>query len=153
MIRLSPLRLRLARGLAFVLLLAAAPPAALADAASADAEARQAIEGFVSAVMAGDPAGLDGVLAPEFQILRADGRGYERAAYIAGAAASITKVQAITDIVATRHDDILVARWVIAVNETVDGRAVETRAPRLTVFRRAGGRWLVVSHANFAKID
>lgn len=34
----------------------------------------------------------------------------------------------------------------------LDGRAVEALAPRLTVFRREGDVWLVVTHANFAQI-
>ncbi len=54
------------------------------------------------------------------------------------------------DMVATREGDVMVVRYFLEVDETIDGVEVEHRAPRLTVFRKSGETWLVVSHANFA---
>ena len=39
-------------------------------AAASEAEAQGAIDGFLDALFSGDPAKVDQVLAPEFQILR-----------------------------------------------------------------------------------
>ena len=57
------------------------------------------------------------------------------------------------DLVATAADGLMVARYVLVVDETLDGRTLTRRAPRLTVFRRDGDRWLVVAHANFAAAE
>lgn len=120
--------------------------------ARAGAEAEGAIRAWLEAIASGDQSRLAEVLAPEFQIMRSNGTGHDKAAYAGGAAARITQVQEISDLVATRHDDLLVVRYKLAVVETVDGREIERKAPRLTVFRRSGANWLVVAHANFARI-
>jgi ketosteroid isomerase-like protein len=53
-------------------------------------------------------------------------------------------------VVATASGDLLIARYQLVIQETIDGTPIAQRAPRLTVFRRDGDRWLVVAHANFA---
>lgn len=143
---------RFARGLAVAVLGAALSSGGFGP-AKADAEAEAAIRGFVADVMSGDAERLAATLAPEFQIQRSDGRGYDKAGYVAGGAAQISTIQDVTDVVATRHQDVLVVRYMLAVEETVRGRDVSAQAPRLTVFRRDGDRWLVVAHSNFARID
>lgn len=52
-----------------------------ADESAAVAEAREAIAAFVGAV-ASAVDGLKAILAPEFQLLRATGVGYDREGYI-----------------------------------------------------------------------
>jgi ketosteroid isomerase-like protein len=47
----------------------------------------------------------------------------------------------------------MVVRYVLSLNATVDGKEEQRSAPRLTVFRRDGDRWLVVAHANFARLQ
>lgn len=121
--------------------------------ARADAEAEGAVRAWVEAVGSGDMARVSAILAPEFQILRPDGRGHEKADYLTGGAARITDIHRIDDLVATRHDDLLVVRYVLSADGAVDGRRLQAKAPRLTVFRRDGDRWLVVAHANFARIE
>jgi hypothetical protein len=46
----------------------------------------------------------------------------------------------------------MVTRYVAKVRETRDGKVVETTAPRLTVFRKDGDKWLAVAHGNFAEL-
>src|SRR5690606_23004029 len=115
-------------------------------------EAEAAVMAWLNAIVAG-PAALETVLAPEFQIQRADGNGLDRAGYIGGGAATITAIDGIDNLVVTTHDDLLVVRYELRVAETIGGVTIERHAPRLTVFRRDGDVWLVVAHANFARLE
>ena len=92
------------------------------------------------------------VLAPEFQILRSTGEGFDKEDYLAGNTPNLIDY-AVEETVATRSDDVMVVRYVVVVNETIGGAAVEARSPRLTVLRLEGDDWLVVAHANFAQIE
>lgn len=125
---------------------------ALPATADADPEADKAIEVWLNAVKSGDQATIAAVLAPEFQIMRSNGTGYDKGAYAAGGAAKITAILEVSDAVVTRNGDLMVVRYLLSVSETIDGKNVERKAPRLTVFRRDGNKWLVVAHANFAQI-
>lgn len=135
------------KAIALVGVLAAAPAFA-----QSGAEAEGAVRAWLDAVVSGDPARLDAVLAPEFQIQRADGTGLDKAGYADGGAANLVEYE-LRDLVATRDDDIMVVRYLLVVSETISGQPVERVAPRLTVFRREGDRWLVVAHANFAQVE
>lgn len=123
-----------------------------AFAQSADVDAELAVRQWLDAVVAGTPEALGAVLAPEFQIQRANGTGYDRDGYIEGGAAQLAEFDA-TDLVATRHEDLLVVRYTLIVSETISGQPVQRTAPRLTVFRWDEDRWLVVAHANFADVE
>lgn len=116
--------------------------------------ARGAIAAFVEGVIAG-PDAVAPLLAPEYQIMRSNGVGYDRAGYIARGAGSVSArpAYALVDIVATSDGDALVTRYSLEIEETIDGRAVTRRAPRLTVFRNIGGQWKVSAHANFARVE
>jgi ketosteroid isomerase-like protein len=140
------------RRVVLLLLLLAPSPAAADEALQREAEG--AILAFVDAVASGDSAKLSAVLAPEFQIMRPNGVGYGRAEYLAQGALTvrITGAPTIESLVATREDDLLVTRYLLHVVETIEGKTVEARAPRLSVFRRVGERWLIVAHANFAAV-
>ncbi|MGD9740045.1 MAG: nuclear transport factor 2 family protein [Bauldia sp.] len=137
-------------GAAFVGAAAVAMPALAQEVTNEEAEA--AIMAWLEAIMAG-PAALETVLAPEFQIQRFDGTGFDRAGYIGGGAATITEILGIHDLNISTHEDLLVTRYVLDLAETIGGVAVERQAPRLTVFRRDGDAWLVVAHANFARLE
>lgn len=115
-------------------------------------DAGAAVEAWLDAVLVGTSEALSAVLAPEFQIQRANGTGHDRAGYIEGGAAQLAEFSA-SDLIATRYEDILVVRYTLVVSETIDGQPVERTAPRLTVFRYDDGRWLVVAHANFAEVQ
>lgn len=137
-------------GPAAVAMIAVAAPVA---AQVTEAEAEAAIMAYVDAVTAGDQAALLAILAPEFQIQRPDGAGNERADYVAGAFPTITEFLGISDLHVTADGDLMVTRYVLHLSAVLEGRPVEALAPRLTVFRREGERWLVVAHANFARIE
>ena len=139
----------LAPGSAVTIATAAEP----SSGAAAHLQGVEAVRAWIGAVMSGDPDTIRAVLAPEFQIMRADGSGYDAAGYPASQLPIIAAMPDIQNLVATTHGDILVARYFIDVNETRDGKVVEADAPRLTVFRKSGDTWLVVAHGNFAALE
>ena len=96
---------------------------------------------------------LDAVLAPEFQIMRADGSSYDKEDYLASALPKVAAIPAFSQMAVTAHGDLLVVRYWVTVKETRNGETVEAHAPRLTVFRRDGDTWLVSAHANFATLE
>ncbi len=53
------------------------------------------------------------------------------------------------DLIATEADGVLVVRYVMEVEQIADGKTIVGAAPRLTVFRKVDGRWLVVAHAAY----
>jgi ketosteroid isomerase-like protein len=114
--------------------------------------ARRAVTAFAEAVVSADVDAVEAILAPEFQLLRANGVGYDRKGYLASELPAIDKSfeWRLEDVVATASGDLLVVRYWLVINQTIDGTPTAQRAPRLTVFRRDGDRWLVVAHANFA---
>jgi ketosteroid isomerase-like protein len=116
-------------------------------------EARKAVDSWLGAVASGDKARIDSVLAPEFQIARADGSAYGAAEYLESGLPKIAGSPAVENLVATGYGDLLVTRYRLTVDETIGGKVVEAHAPRLTVFRRSEGAWLVVAHANFAEVE
>lgn len=114
-------------------------------------EALKALDPWIEAVFTGDPAVVEKVLAPEFQILRSDGRGHDKASYLK----ALPRHQArskFSDIFATGAGDVMVVRYRIETDQTIDGKAVKGVSPRLSVFRRDAGRWLISAHANFAAL-
>lgn len=117
-------------------------------------EARAAVTAFIKAVADG-PAAVTTVLAPEFQILRSNGVAYDREGYINRGAGTVHAAPdfAVEDMVATAAGDVMVARYQLVIDETIEGKRVTKRAPRLTVFRKIEGQWMVTSHANFASVE
>lgn len=119
--------------------------------ALSEQQARAALDPWIAAIMTGDAAKVDAVLAPEYQILRADGTGHDKASYLK----ALPKHNAPTtfsDIIATGNADIMVIRYRIETDQTVEGKVVKGVSPRLSVFRQEDGRWLLSAHANFAPL-
>ena len=131
--------------------LAALSQAAGAQAAVSEAEAQGAIDSFLEAVFSGDPAKVDQVLAPEFQILRSDGKNDDKVSYL-GALPKHKNRPATSGLKATGHGGVLVTTYSIKTDQTIGGQPVEAVSPRLSVFRKEGDRWLIAAHANFAQI-
>lgn len=125
----------------------------LGSATDAQAEAVKAVDAWLGALASGEPERIRGVLAPEFQIARADGSAYDAAGYLASDLPKIAATPKVDQLVATGYGDLLVTRYRLSIQETIGGKAVEGEAPRLTVFRRSGGAWLVAAHANFARLE
>ena len=114
----------------------------------------EAVRNFISAVSRGDPAELDTILAPEFQIVRANGVTIAKEKYLEGfpSSHSITGEYSVTNLVATGTGQIMIVSYKLAITEKIDGQPVAADAPRLTVFRYADDAWRVSAHANFAAI-
>ncbi len=115
-------------------------------------EGSKAVAAWVAAVTSGDKSGVAALLAPEFQLVRDNGVAYDREQYLDGGLPKIAAPPPIGELVATGEGDVMVVRYVLTIDATVDGAPMQARAPRLTVFRRVGGKWLVSAHANFAAI-
>jgi ketosteroid isomerase-like protein len=144
------------RDLAFGLVIAAAGSALAGDMAQAqakasEAEALQALNPWADALFTGDPAAVDKVLAEEFQILRSNGSGHDKASYLKALPKQTTRSK-FSDIIATGNGETLVIRYKIETEQTIDGSPVNGISPRLSVFRKEAGRWLMIAHANFAQI-
>lgn len=128
-------------------------PAASAAEANADAEAMAALKTWWGALVAGTPAAVGAVLAPEFQMQRADGSGYNKTGYLKSALPKIAALPEFSKVTVTGAGDLLIVRYSVTVNETRDGKTVQKHAPRLTIFRKKGEAWLVAAHANFATLE
>src|SRR3954462_11404103 len=129
---------------------ASAGNTAQAQAEASEAEALQALDPWADALFTGDPAVVGRVLAEEFQILRSNGSGHDKASYLKALPQHATRSK-FSDIVATGNGETLVVRYRIETEQTIDGKPVNGISPRLSVFRKAAGRsWLIVAHANFA---
>lgn len=130
----------------------------VADAASAAAagqiskeEALKALDPWADALFTGDPAVVEKVLAPEFQILRSNGKGHDKASYLK--ALPKQKIRSkFSDIIATGNADLMVLRYRIETDQMIEGKEVKGVSPRLSVFRREADRWLMCAHANFAAL-
>ena len=128
-------------------------PAAVEAQESLEALAKPAIDAWLNAVFKRDPALLDAVLAPEFQLLRADATAYDKAGYIASSLPVIDEMPQVEDLVVTGSAELFVTRYLLIAKQTRDGVAVQITAPRLSVFRKDGDKYLIVAHANFAALE
>jgi len=128
-------------------------PAAVAQEADLQAEGEKAVTAWIDAVVSGDVDRIRAILAPEFQIVRADGTAYDKDAYLASNLPRFPNAPKMSMLVVTGHGDILVARYVLSTGGVRGDQGEGPQAPRLTVFRKDGDTWLVVSHANFAAIQ
>jgi hypothetical protein len=116
-----------------------------------EADASAAIMVWLGALASRDPATVEKVLAPEFQILRSDGSGYDRSSYL-GHLPNFTGKPEIQDLVFSSGAGLLVTRYNLRLEQKIGDKPVQALAPRLSVLRREGAGWLMVAHANFAQI-
>lgn len=117
------------------------------------AEAAAALSRWFEAVASGDAQRIRAVVSPDYQIQRSNGQGFTLEEYLDGNLPTVKEVAVMDDLVATSFNNTLVTRYTLRVDETIDGKTVENVAPRMTVFQRVNGKWLVAAHANFAKLD
>ena len=133
----------------------AAAPTFAQDAEDPDALGTQLVGEFIDILKLdeGDKTtGLEAFLADEFQIVRSNGVVRDKAEYVESPA-SVNEV-AISDMQATVNGDVLVASYVLSVDEELDGVETVTVAPRLSVFHLADdGRWQIAAHANFGALE
>jgi ketosteroid isomerase-like protein len=129
-------------------------PAAAADTMDAlHAEAQMAVEAWVKAVTSGDRAVIGKILAPDFLIVRDDGSILDREGYLKSDLPVIATLPTVVGgFTVTTNGDTMVVAYDLDANQTRDGKKIQSLALRLTVFRKSGDTWLVVAHANFAKV-
>ena len=120
-------------GLAFmagIAALASTASASLSQIPVSTEEAQGAIDAFIDALVSGDPARIEAILAPEFQVLRGDGKSHDREAYLK--ALPTYKVRPSTsDLKVTSHESMLVvsifarvvASWIAASDSMALGDA------------------------------
>jgi len=140
--------------LALSALLTAGAAPAIAQDADLDALGTQLVDEFIEILKQPEEAkqaGLEDFLASEFQIVRDSGARLDQAGYIANPS-TVFEVE-IFDLVATESDGVLVASYTLAVDEVIDGEAIKTVRPRLSVFHLGDdGRWRIAAHANFGTL-
>jgi hypothetical protein len=95
-----------------------------------------------------DAQGLADFLSDAFIIQRADGTTLQKAAYVQ----SIPELRRweISEVQALQAGNLLVVRWLLAVDVTIEGQAYRgDPAPRLSTFAYEDGAWRLASYANF----
>lgn len=104
---------------------------------------------FLTVLQRGDARGLAAILAPNFQLARADGTHADRAQYLANPA-KVSSFVISDDLTARQDGRTLTVRWGVLISEQIDGEDfTNVEAPRLTSFVWRQGRWQMISHANF----
>lgn len=135
----------LAASLVFPAVASARPVPRLAN---PTATATPLVNRYVALIETKNVAGLQQFLAPGFQIERSDGSGSGKTAYLT----NLPTIQtfSLTNMTATESNGVLVARYLIDVHGTVNGKPYAPGpAPRLSVFSWNGTRWQLAAHANF----
>lgn len=123
------------------------------DNAALEAEAQEALRSVFAALMTGDPEQVRPYLAPEYQVQRSDGNGYDKEQYLALSIPKIATMPTFRDLAITRNGDIVVVRLMLEIEETIEGNVAERVSPQLMVFRIMPGGWQVVAAANFARLE
>lgn len=132
-----------------VVAFASAAGSSTANSESLPNAAEGALNGWADALFSGDPAQVDRVLAPQFQLIRANGEGFTREDYLNNLPSQNKRIE-WSDVVATGDQSTLVLRYRAEVDQVIDGKVTTGTAPRLSVFLRDGDRWLILAHANFS---
>ena len=139
--------------LAFAAATALGSGAVADDNAALEAEAQKTLQAIFAALMTGDPEKVRPFLAPEYQVQRSDGKGYDKEAYLALSIPKIAAMPTFRDLAITRNGDIVVVRLMIEIEETINGKVAERVSPQLMVFRITPDGWQVVAAANFARLE
>lgn len=133
----------------------AAAPASAEEAAGLDAQGAALVEEFLRILTEPDAdkqMALTDFLAPEFQIVRANGTSMDQAEYVENPA-TVFDVE-ISDVHATKAGGVLVVSYTLSVFEVLEGLEQTTVAPRLSVFHQNDdGQWQLSAHANFGALD
>lgn len=114
-------------------------------------QGRVLVQRFFTLLREEDSSGLNALLAPSFQVVRANGGVQNKASYLADPP-KIDRFR-ITKVKGTRNAGALVVSYQLTVIETIGGIDQPTKpSPRLSVFHRQNGAWRLVAHANFNAI-
>ncbi len=123
-----------------------------ANDAALEADTVKALDAVFAALASGDVEKVRPFLAPEFQVQRSDGNGYDKESYLARSIPKIETLPTFSDLAITRNGDIVVVRLMIDIKEMIDGKQADRISPQLMVFRITPDGWQVVAAANFAQL-
>jgi hypothetical protein len=151
-------RRRVTRALTVALALSAVVTLGAASSATADVghapsgstqtQGEKLADQFLRVVKDKDAAGLRAFLSPAFQLQRADGTFANKAEYLK--APAVVESYEIDNLRATRAGNVIVARYDLIIDSTIDGQPQSTSpAPRLSTFVKGPKGWQIVAHANF----
>jgi hypothetical protein len=116
-----------------------------------NAEGTALVENYFGLLASKDVSGLDELLAPDFQVVRANGNVQDKTSYLENP----PDVEDFTlRNVATRvGENTLTVSYQVNVAEVVAGAEEPSGwSPRLSVFEWQDGAWRLVAHANFGAI-
>ena len=114
-----------------------------------DQTGRELVIEFITSLQQSDIAATAAMLAPNFQLLRADGSYANRDDYLKNPA-KVTTFKLGESVVGMQYGDTLTVRWSTQIGEHIDGDPYsKVEAGRLTSFVWDGQRWLITSYANF----
>jgi CRP-like cAMP-binding protein len=107
---------------------------------------------FFRQLQARDIAGLRLLLSPAFQLQRADGTAFGKAAYLRNLP-TVERFR-LTRVVGVQVGGTLVVRYRADVTGVIDGASYAPGpAPRLSTFVWNGRRWQLLAHANFNPLE
>ena len=133
------------------LLVASFPAMSASSDLTLEDEARQQLKKLFTALSSGNPQQIEPLLAPEFQLVRADGSAYNKTEYLQRSIPKIVTTPEFADLVITRDKDIVVVRLKLIVREYINNREVQSGSEQLFIFRIKKDDWEVVASANFAQ--
>jgi hypothetical protein len=113
-----------------------------------DQTGSELVNQYITLLKNKDVDGLRDFLSDAFIIQRADGSTDQKTAYLL----NIPDIGefTITDVTALQANDALIVRWLLTVDEVINGRRYSGEpAPRLSTFVYEDGDWRLSSHANF----
>ena len=114
-----------------------------------DNDTETLVTGWLTALYSGETAKLDNVLSEHFQVSLGSGRGFTREGALK-AAPVVNSDASVSNLVITRSETIIVARYDVQVEQMIEGEVQSKIAPRLTVFELHADGWYVTAHASFA---
>ena len=129
------------------------PATAMPEVSDPTATGTQLVDGFLSTLKGAktDTAALSAILAPDFQLVRADGTREDKESYLANPAEvfkyEIKNLRAVADTAGGAAT--LTVSFDVAIDEVINGQSITTTSPRLGAFEWSNGEWLLLSWANF----
>lgn len=114
-----------------------------------DSDPETLVEDWLTELYSGDTARLEAILADHFQVSLGSGHGFKRDEALTVAPVVNSPAQ-VSNLVATRSESIIVARYDVEVEQMIEGALQSRMAPRLTVFERHQDGWYITAHASFA---
>lgn len=114
-----------------------------------DTDPETLVEDWLTELYSGDTARLEAILAHHFQVSLGSGHGFTKVEALA-VAPVVNSPAEVSNLVATRSQSIIVARYDVEVEQIIEGELQSRMAPRLTVFERHEDGWYITAHASFA---